>query len=484
MSSTSGVGATSSLEALIQQLMVLERQPVKRLEAAKSELNVRSGVFNDLKAKLLALQTEADALSQTAGILNKFGARSASSSNTAVLTARADGTSINGTHTLHVDQLAKPDTLTTKKFTDSGTDIIDGEGAGTKTIRIRVDGTDYDVNVTLSSGQSNKTILTNMASAINGHAGASAKVEASVVQIDSTSSKLVLRSKQTGLAHVMTLSNVTGTLFTTTDLRDSAAADDANNRGGYIYADNLLDAKFKLDGLSLTRASNTVTDALTGVTLNLLAAQDAADPDLTLTVGPDKAAIKTSVESFLTKYNDLIKYLNDKTKVAGSTRGGLAADFAYTELRMRLRSLMASTVSSVTAGNPKQLSEIGITAAADGTLSITDLTLFNKELDDGATSVGDLFNSSNGLAVQLKSILNGYTTAGGIVDNSKDSITRQIRFTDDRIAQQNERLRIREDALRRQLSAIQRALNAAVAQRGAIANILSASGLGGTLGPA
>ena len=478
MDATSSIGSGGSLEPLIQQLLALERQPLLKLQNTRGDLTVRTGIFNDLKSKLLALQTQADALSQTAGILNLFGARAATSSNTAVLTGTADATSVNGSHTLHVDQLAKQSTLTSKKFTTTGTDIITAEGAGAKTIRITVNGTNYDINVSLSAGQSNNTILTNMAAAINGNPSAAAAVTASVVQVDSTNAKLVLRSNQTGLVNKITLTNITGTLFTTTDLRDSAAADDPTNRGGFIYADSLLDAKFTLDGIALTRSGNTVSDALTGLTLNLLTAQNPADPSLTLTVGPDKTAINTSVQSLLTKYNDLIKYLNDKTKGGGaSSRGPLAGDATYTQLRMRLRSLMASTVSTVTSGNPKQLSEIGITAAADGTLSITDTTKFNAKLDLSANTVGDLFNSGNGFAVQLKSLLTGYTKASGVVDNSTDSITLQITNIDRQIAQQNDRLRIREDGLRRQLAAIQQALNAAVAQQGVVTNILSASGL-------
>jgi flagellar hook-associated protein 2 len=467
------VSGLADINELIAQLMRVERArgPLALYQNDRQALTLRSASLTDLRSNLSALNTQVQSLMQP-GTLSPFQAKTVTSSNAAVATATATTSALAGTHSLLVTQLAKPDTLTTKKFTDTGTDIITAEGAGTKTIRISVDSTNYDINVTLAAGETNKTILTNMAAAINGHATASTKVSASVVQIDSTSSKLVLTSKQTGLTHALSLSDQTGTLFATTDLRDSAAADDATNRGGYLYADSALDAKFTLDGLSLTRSGNTVTDALTGVTLSLLAEQAGGATPVTLTVGADQAGIKAKVQSFLDSYNTAIKFLRERTgttvtsttsatgaaEVTSVNRGTLDAEPAYLNLMMNLRSDVGGRITTPASGGPASLSEIGITAASDGTLSISDTTKFTDALNANAGNVATLFNSSDGIATRVSSRLAGFVQTGGIVDGSLSVVTSRLSSLSSLIKAQEDSLKIKEDALRRQLIGLQKVL--------------------------
>src|SRR3989304_9081438 len=102
---TSGVGSTaSSVEQLIQNLLAPERRPVGKLIQQRSNLNVRASLFSDLKTKLISLRLKAQNLAQTGG-LSPFEARSATSSNTSVVTASASTSAQNGTHTIVVNHL-------------------------------------------------------------------------------------------------------------------------------------------------------------------------------------------------------------------------------------------------------------------------------------------------------------------------------------------------------------------------------------------
>jgi flagellar hook-associated protein 2 len=370
-----------------------------------------------------------------------------------------------------VTQLARADTLASKRFADAGTDLVTVEGAGTKTVRIGVDGANYDIQVALGAGDSNETVLTNLAAAINADAGASAKVTASVVQVDDTGSKLVLVSKQTGLAHALSLSDQTGTLFASADVRDGAAADDGANRGGYLYADSLLDAKFTLDGLTLTRSSNSVTDALSGLTLTLLGTQASGATPVTLTVGADEGSIKTKVQTFLDSYNTLIRFLTERTSTkvslstsgTGSTsvnsvqRGPLDAEPAYLNLLIGLRSDIGGRIGSAAGGGPSALAEVGITAGSDGTLSISDSAKFSAALKD-PSGITALFSSSDGLSTRVQNRLAGFLGAGGILDSSQDAVSVRMSSITLSIQQQEDILKVKQDGLMQQLTGLQEVL--------------------------
>ncbi|NWF71396.1 MAG: flagellar filament capping protein FliD [Chloroflexi bacterium] len=192
---------------------------------------------------------------------------------------------------------------------------------------------------------------------------------------------------------------------------------------GFLYSSTtLLDSKFKVNGIDITRGSNTVTDVLSGVTLELKGVQLPTDAPVTLKISTDKAKVKTTIEEFIKKYNEALEYLNAKTSVdpEKKTREILASDQVFKGLRMNMRSLMSSAVSTVQTGNPTLLSEIGIKVASNGTLSISDTAALESALASDVRKVSDLFNSSNGLAGRLNTLLEQFTSTGGQLDIAQD----------------------------------------------------------------
>jgi flagellar hook-associated protein 2 len=188
---------------------------------------------------------------------------------------------------------------------------------------------------------------------------------------------------------------------------------------------------------------------------------------VTLTISPDTEGIQTEIEEFITKYNDVIGYLNQNMAVdpESSLRGMLAGNFTFTNLRHNLRSIVSGLVSSVESGNPQLLSEIGISIDRDGMLSLSDAEDFANAILEDPGQVADLFNSTEGIAVQLDDLLYDYVKAGGFIDDIEESVNNQIDFLDTRIERLEDRLAIREQELRDEMYELQNMLAALAVQQ-------------------
>ena len=469
-----------NVDVFVASAMAVERQPLSGLQAGQRTLSVRSATFSDLKSALSALRSKAQALTQ-AGALSPFQAKAVSSSSATVATATASTSALPAVHTLSVSQLAKLSTIVSQQLTGSATDVVTAEGAGTKSVKITYDGTDpatsgtaVTVNVELTGGDTNNTILTNLATAINNDSTLGAKVSASVVGDTATTARLVLTSKQTGQANKVRVADTTGTLLSRLGL--SGESGSVGTGGGFLYADTVLDATFKLDGLAITRSSNSVSDVLTGVTINLLGLSTS---DVTLTVSADKTSMKASVQAFLDSYNKALKFLQERTRVkasattsgTGSTevtsvvRGQLAGDTMYGSLMTNIRSDAGSAVSSVQTGDPALLADVGITTASDGALSIGDTTKLDSAIETKLSGLTDLFASTSGVATRLITRMDGFVNGGGLIDGSLSTVTSKTQNINQQIARLEARLVTREAALRKQLTNLQKALLALSAQR-------------------
>jgi flagellar hook-associated protein 2 len=462
------IGGTPDIRSYVTQLIDLERQsgPVKVYKDEKESLTRRSATLTDLRTNLTALNSQVQALMQP-GRLSPFGAKSVASSGSSVATAKASAGALSGTHSLVVTQLAKRSTVVSSQWALAGTDLASSAGAGSRTFRITVSGVDTDVTVAVGAADDNKTVLTAMAAAIN---ASDAKVSASIVHDTETTGRLVLSSEETGSANVMTLGDQSGTLIAASGTASGTAA--SGTAGGFLHTSDQLDARFILDGLAISRSKNTIDDALAGVTLSLMATQAADATPVTLTVGPDQTAIQAKVQAFLDAYNATIKFLKERTSVTvsaetsatGTTdvtsvnRGTLASESTYLGLFMNLRADVGGRITTGEESGPRALSEIGITAGKDGTLSITDTTKFAKALTDDPEGVTTLFNSSDGIASRVSVRLNGFVTTGGTLDNALAATTSRLESVNRGIKQQEAYLKVKQATLLDQYTTLQETL--------------------------
>jgi flagellar hook-associated protein 2 len=482
MATVSGVG---DLTGYVSQLIGLERSrgPIKVYEEEKSSLTRRNATLTDLRTNLSALNSQVQSLGQV-GTLSPFAVKAVTSSATGLVTATASSSALTGAHSLTVTQLAKQSTVVSSQWTKTGSDLRTAAGAGEHTFRLTVAGENTDVTVQVAAGDDNQTLLAAMAAAIN---GSDAAVTASVVGDTPTTARLVLTAHKTGSENAIALADQSGTLLAATGTASGVRA--SGTAGGALYASEDLNALFSLDGLSITRGSNSIDDVLTGVTLTLQGTQASGATPLTLSVGADVTGIQAKVQSFLDAFNSTVKYLNERTATTVSantntfgtttvnsvTRGVLSDDPTYLSLLMNLRLDAGGAVTTPSAGGPSLLSELGITAAADGTLSVTDATKFSEALNDGSETVAALFNSENGIATRLATRLAGFVNAGGVVDGSLASTALQLNRANDSIHAQEALLKVRESMLMQQFTQLQKSLSQLTSQQSMLAAVTALS---------
>jgi len=142
-------------------------------------------------------------------------------------------------------------------------------------------------------------------------------------------------------------------------------------------------------------------------------------------------------------------------------------------LKNSLISTLMGEIEGVDPENPSNLSEIGITLDNDLHASVTDDSALSEWLGDKNEAVASLFNSENGVAVQLMDILEPFTESYGIINDRKDILNEQIKAYDARISRLEERMDKKEDYYRNQFITLQEALNTITTQQSMMTNLIN-----------
>jgi flagellar hook-associated protein 2 len=315
-----------------------------------------------------------------------------------------------------VTQLAKTqNSIASAEFTGT-TEVV---GNGTLTFSV---GAKTPFAITIDS--SNNT-LAGMRDAINGASGNNG-VTASIINVNNstntgTISKLVLTSKESGVANGFSVA-VTGDA----GLSRLSSTTPANYTG--VAA---ADAKILIDGQAATRSSNTMTDVLQGVTLNLQS--EAVGTDVNVDIKLDNEAIKKTITDFVTAYNALSSTTDKLGKFAGTTgdsNGALIGDSTLRSIRNELRQQTSAQVTSASS-TFDTLKTIGIDIDRYGVMTM-DATKLDKALTTNLSSVSDVFSSTNGVATRLDNKLMQYLQTGGPLDTRQTSLNKQLKTLTDR----------------------------------------------------
>lgn len=468
---------SSSIQTAVQQYQTdLQTEEVTPLQTQLTTVNAQISALGTMTSNLNTLYNTTTAMA-VSNSSSTFLTLTASSSMTNIVSATASASATAGNHSILVTQLAKTDVALSSQLTSSNTDIVTAEGAGQKTIQVG----NESVNVTLSSGDSNSTVLSNIANAINAAGG---DVTASVVTDTSSTSRLVLQSTQTGSSNAITLSDTTGTLLSNIGLSSSVISGRTaftSTAGGFMnQSTSSLDANFELDGIDMVRSSNTVTDALTGVTLGLNGVQNSTDIPATINVSVNTNQVQSMVQQFITNYNAALSYLNSETSIDTTQSPPVPQIFAgnatFTMLKVNLQTMIYGQVTSAKQGNPQNLIQIGITPGADGTLSISDTSKFNAAMAADPTEITDLFNSSDGMAVQLNTLLKPFVTpTTGRLASMSSTDTSEVSSLNDRIKTINAQITNQTTQYQNELVLLQSEYEDMIATQNEMASILTGS---------
>ncbi|TDA65480.1 MAG: hypothetical protein D9V47_13430 [Clostridia bacterium] len=435
----SGLASGLDTESIIQELMAIERRPVTLLETRKADLDVEYNAWGDVRTRLTSLQSPLTTLK----LSFTFTAKKATSSNESILTASAGTAATPGAYTVEVTSLAKAHVVASAQ----GATAPEG---GTFAINSQ--------EISVSAGAT----LANVRDAIN---NAEAGVTAQLID-----DRLVITSNTTGTAGTISFSDDP----TTNVLEDLGVL----VSGSPNTVQSAADAALTINGLDVIRSTNTITDLIEGVTINL---KDTTASPVTLTVASDTEAITGAVQAFVDQYNSVMDFLATKMgKTATGEPAELFGDPTAARIQQQLKQLVTDRVAGLTASYTS-LADIGITTAdTSATLGFSqagkltiDTAKLQAALEDDPDAVAALFNSNTGttkgVAVRLASYVDSLVKYGtgvgaGVINNKQDMISEQMKDLEDQIARWEDRLALREERLWRQFTALEQALSTMQAQ--------------------
>jgi flagellar hook-associated protein 2 len=369
----SALGGTTGIDvtAAVNSILYADRAPERGWQAQQATLASQTSAINQLESEASSLSDALAALQSPTGAL---GSALATSSNSDLLTATAaDGTATSN-NTVIINNLATAGSWYSAAASSSSATLATGS------ISITVGST--TTSIATGSGNPGDN-LTDLAAYINSQ---SLGVTANVVT-DSTGARLALTSTVTGSAGDFSIASGGSLSFT----RSATGTD----------------ASLTVDGVPVTSSSNTVTGAISGVTLNLLGSSPGTV--INLDIAPDTDSITTAVNNYVTAYNTLISDVNTQIGYDATTQtaGVLQSDSVAQQLQS---ALLASTNYNAGSGTYPTLDSLGITTNTDGTLTL-DSTQLATALQNNPSAVGAFFQGTalNGFANSLTSSLNLYT---------------------------------------------------------------------------
>ena len=410
---TSGIGSTNlDVSSIVAQLMTVEKRPLNALNIKEASYQAKLSAFGSIKGALSSFQSILSGLSN----ITKFQALKATSSDTSIFTATASSIAVAGTYSLDaVTKLAQSQKLAASGQASS-TAVI---GNGTLTFDFgtisgaTVDGAGKYTGATFTSnGAGTKTVtidasnnsLQGIRDAIN---VAKIGVTATIINDGGTSPyRLALTSDSIGKTNSIKISVVESgaTGLDALLAHDPAGLPAAQHLAETATAQN---AEFKVDGIAVSKASNTVTDVIKGVTLNL---QKIMATPVSLTIVRETATVKSSVDGFVKAYNDLNKTLKDVSAYNSATKQGaiLQGDSTVRTLQSQIRAVLATPVSN-TGGSLSTLSQIGVSFQKDGTLAL-DASKLDTAITNNFNDLASLFAAVGKASDSLVSYSSAATT--------------------------------------------------------------------------
>jgi flagellar hook-associated protein 2 len=420
-----GISSGVQTDALVSAIMAQDSLPLVRLQNQQNINNNRTAALNTMQTDMTNLATSLQTLQFTG---SGFDARTVSSSDTTAtyVSATASGAT-TGNYDVQVTSVATSGRIlpTLNASNQPNLAVADPSGGGSSQIftpggtpaSFAIQGTDGSIKtITLTSGNNS---LNGLASAINASFAGStigAGVTASVVNTGTgaTPYQLVLTANQTGTGKtsgIVTIADVTSNDGSTSDNLIGITAGKVNSMTapttltGGLNSAAATNAVFSVNGIQLTRQTNSVNDAVDGMTFTLK--QGGQTGKTTLTVGEDTSTITATMQDVISKYNTLVNDYKTSSTATKDSKGGiipaaLSNDSTARSMISQIQSLISGIPSSISpTAAYKSIGDLGITSNSDGTLKI-DTAAFTKALTADPSAAKAVFDftgtTDNGVA--------------------------------------------------------------------------------------
>lgn len=420
--SSAGIGSGLDVNSIVSQLMVIEEQPLVRLNQKEAVYQSEISAYGALKSALSSLQSSLDGLKES----STFQTTTGSSSNTDVFSVSTDTDAVPSTYDITVNRLAQKHKLGASEFASTTTF---GGGAGDE--------------LTISVGSNNFTVdlstvrtLSEIQAVINVSANETG-VTAGIITGDNGNQTLVLTANESGFDNRVQLSY--GGAIDATTFNFSTLNRDVD--GQLLGADAELDASLSIDGIAITRGSNTVSDVVENVTFSL---KDIGRAEASITRSTEDA--NNAMNGFVTAYNGMNQLLDDLSS------GSLSGNRILISIESQVRGVLNHSLSSL--GSVGYISELGVTTNKDTGALEFDSAMLISALESDLDSVDAFFSDEDGFAAQLDSVLDGYLQSGGLFDTIVDGVNGQIRDIDQSRDSLEYRLVLTEQRLRDQFTAL------------------------------
>lgn len=465
--SFSGLASGIDTQSLITQLMYLERAPERLLQTKQTKLQSQIDLYKQIKTALTEFQSSAQSIKTS----STFKGVKAEIGDSSVLTASASSTAMEGVHTVEVTTLARSQRQVSVGYASASSLTFN---TGSFTID---DGTGTVTTINIAEGQNS---LNGIVAAIN---DSDANVTASIINDGSgTPYRLVVTGKDTKNYTI----DFSG-LSTAPAGGTGSLAPTLLGPGDPTYQAGTA-ASFKVDGVSITRTSNTVTDVLEGVTLSLL--KEGSTTSVAITNDTDNVTEK--INNFVKEFNDALTLINKQTVYdsTGKTSSALSGDATLRTVQTQLQRLITTPVSGVSSFST--LASIGITTdSKTGTLSV-DATKLSDALKNDFEGVVDLFTHNGdtagladdqyGLAQQFNLVLDRFThsyTEGsnlnGLIETRISGLTNSIKDIDKQIESMELRMEQREKVLTAKFTAMETLISTLSAQGSSMINAITSA---------
>lgn len=394
-----GIGSGTDFDTLITKLVEVESARVTTYETWQQSWEDKKTAFQELNTAMLAMRTSLQGMDT----ISEFLQKGASSSDSDVLTAKADGNAETGSYTYTVGQLAKNKMMVTTSGYSSLTNVVNSTGASRSLVYTYA-------GVTVSDAIPAGSTLTDIVNIVNTNS-ANTGVRASTIY-DGSKYYLQLRGLDTGEANNLVISGAsTLSGFTGSD---------------FMVTQECQDAKLKINGWPLSnawisRASNTVTDVIDGLSLSLKSAGSG-----TITVETDTDAVVENVQNFIDQVNEVKEMLKELTQFDSTTQTGslLTGNYGLQMIDSMLKGITSDPGIGFTSERDTyiSLSSLGIsTDSMEGSSTFGQLLLdediLEAALASNANAVGKIFaaqyiGDTDSADVGYTSYINGITKAG------------------------------------------------------------------------
>lgn len=449
-----GVGSGLPLDELLTNLERNERQSLNILTTRSTREKTRLSAYGTLKTNIESLQKAAKEL----GKAETFGGLKTSTKSEAFSATAATG-AIAGQYSVKVDQLA------------TGQSLKSATGQADRTTALATGS--VNIEVELVNGE--KTTLTVAAAdtSLNGimqafNNSSTAGVSATMVNNGDETNPyfLLMNARGTGTEAAVKSITVSGT-DPATDVTQLNEAIGFTQGGGTnaLVETAAKNAEININGIDIVSQTNTVENAIEGVTLTLTKENDTAE---NLGITADPAVTEKAINAFVTAYNNLQNTVKSLTAYNSENQSGsiLTGD----NLVRRIQSQITQALSAATpSGSMANLSSMGITSdVSTGTLKV-DSTKLTDALKNNMLDVKELFSGQNGISKNIDTTAEGFVRSGGAISSATEGLNRTIELLNTQYASASARIDSRMEAYRSQFQK----LDAMIAQMNSTSSYLT-----------